>query len=489
MGNGISKVVLKFGGTSLAGSCRLRAAATIVDGTASRSTVAVVVSAMAGVTGNLVRLADRASSGGEVELEALARRHRATLAALGGGVPRMAPALEQRLLELERLLGRVAASGHCGGYTRARILAAGERLSAILMAAALRELGRRAVVIDGSELVVTDVGCPARISHELPAAGEDLPAIAALLPATPHATCPEHASATSWPTTHTDRYLRAHATKVCENCVLEAEVDLAATCDRVRRRLARLEPGTIPVITGFLGADRMGRTTLLGRGGSDLSAALIARGAGARRLEIWTDVPGVLSASPRWVPEAATVARLSRGEASALARWGGTVLHPKTLTPLMNTATTVVVASSLDPRGGRTVIDTGTRSPRPVAISGREGVAVVPTRGCGRQVLDPLDGRFRGEMVESGGGNAAGLDLAVVALIGGDWETVVDERIRALRLPVLGVVPELERDAIGLIVRAHLMRRTVKALHDSVLQPPGASTGVRLQCVRLREAS
>ncbi|HHQ49099.1 MAG TPA: aspartate kinase [Acidobacteria bacterium] len=430
----LSHVVLKFGGTSVADARRLRAAAAVTAGTACRPPVAVVVSAMAGVTDTLVRLADRAGRagrGGEwrAEVEALERRHRTTLAALGGGSRLTPPALERRLGELRLLLGVAAASGGCDPPLRARILASGERLSAVLMAAALHGIGRRAAVIDGSELVVTGAE------------------------------------------------------------YLEARVDLAATAVRVRRRLGRLEPGTIPVITGFLGGGPDGRTTLLGRGGSDLSAALIARGTGAGRLEIWTDVPGVLSAPPRWVPGAATVPRLSRGEAAALARWGGTVLHPRTLAPLAGTATTVVVADSLDPQAGRTVIDTGGRSSRPVAISGRAGVAVAPAGGGGRPVLDPFDGRLRGELVERAGGSSAGLDLAAITLIGDGWEVALGERIRALRLPVLGVVPGLEPDAVGLIVRTHLLRRTVKALHDHVLGAEGSRAAGARGERSLREAS
>jgi aspartate kinase len=102
------------------------------------------------------------------------------------------------------------------------------------------------------------------------------------------------------------------------------------------RLRASLEPRPpLPVVTGFIGATLDGRTTTLGRGGSDYSAALIGTALGAREIQIWTDAPGLMSADPRLVPEARIVPRLSFAEASELAYFGARVLHPKTLLPAM----------------------------------------------------------------------------------------------------------------------------------------------------------
>lgn len=105
----------------------------------------------------------------------------------------------------------------------------------------------------------------------------------------------------------------------------------------------------VPVVTGFLGATPEGRTTTLGRGGSDFSAAFIGAALGAREIQIWTDTSGLLSADPRIVPEARVVPALSFAEASELAYFGAKVLHPKTLLPAMDHGIPVRVLNTSRP--------------------------------------------------------------------------------------------------------------------------------------------
>ncbi len=105
----------------------------------------------------------------------------------------------------------------------------------------------------------------------------------------------------------------------------------------------------VPVVTGFLGRTRDGRTTTLGRGGSDYSAALIGAALGAEEIQIWTDTSGMLSADPRIVPEARPVPRLSFAEASELAYFGARVLHPKTLLPAIQRCIPVRVLNTANP--------------------------------------------------------------------------------------------------------------------------------------------
>jgi aspartate kinase len=87
------------------------------------------------------------------------------------------------------------------------------------------------------------------------------------------------------------------------------------------------------VLGGFIGSTVRGVTTTLGRGGSDYSAAIIGAAIGAREIQIWTDVSGVLTADPRVVPQAQTIPVLSYKEAAELAYFGAKVLHPKTIQP------------------------------------------------------------------------------------------------------------------------------------------------------------
>lgn len=117
-----------------------------------------------------------------------------------------------------------------------------------------------------------------------------------------------------------------------------------------------IKSGEVPVMGGFIAASRSGETTTLGRGGSDYSAALVAAALGARELQIWTDVNGVLTADPRIVPEARTLDALSYEEASELAYFGAKVLHPKTIQPAVDFAIPVRVCSSREPEKKGTMI-------------------------------------------------------------------------------------------------------------------------------------
>jgi aspartate kinase len=173
------------------------------------------------------------------------------------------------------------------GAERDEVLAWGERLSAELFAAGLTAIGVRArAVVAGDAGLITD-----------------------------------------------DRFGAAHP-------LPEALAELAAG-------LGPRPP--VPVVTGFLGRTRDGRTTTLGRGGSDYSAALVGAALAAEEIQIWTDTSGMLSADPRIVPEARPVARLSFTEASELAYFGARVLHPKTLLPAIERHIPVRVLNTASP--------------------------------------------------------------------------------------------------------------------------------------------
>ena len=171
--------------------------------------------------------------------------------------------------------------------TRDRILSHGERLSSVLFAAGLRGAG-----LDAAAVVAGDAGL---VTDERFGAAHPLPETPALLRAS-----------------------------------LGGRLD-------------------IPFVTGFLGRTTDGRTTTLGRGGSDYSAALIGAALGAAEIQIWTDTSGMLSADPRIVAEARTVPRLSFAEASELAYFGARVLHPKTLLPAVDREIPVRILNTLRP--------------------------------------------------------------------------------------------------------------------------------------------
>ena len=313
--------VLKFGGTSVGSAKSIKQVAAIVTRAVSEDRSVVVVSALAGVTNRLVVLIDRvlAGDGGwRSGLEGIRNRHQRELALFGNGSHAKASrVIDCRIDELGRLFTGVGLIGECPQATRDRILAAGERLSAQLVAVALKACGVRSEVVDGSELIEAERGL--------------------------------------------------HG----------AEVLADATAGRVAERLSALDPETVPVITGFVAVDPAGRTITLGRGGSDLSATVLGAALSCDQVEIWTDVNGVMSAPPRMVRAARTLAVLSVAEAEQMAYFGAKVLHPTCLAALAERDIPVMIRNTHQPGGSFTVVrqDAGhTQGAR--AVAAVENVAV-----------------------------------------------------------------------------------------------------------------
>jgi aspartate kinase len=146
-----------------------------------------------------------------------------------------------------------------------------------------------------------------------------------------------------------------------------------------------LESGQVPVTQGFIGATAEGHPTTLGRGGSDYSAALLGAALQAERVEIWTDVDGLMTADPRMVPEARLLPVASHHEAAELAAFGARVLHPATQAPLVEARIPCVVLNSFAPERPGTTILSGVR-PEPVgqspvrSISCKRGITVLNVR-------------------------------------------------------------------------------------------------------------
>ncbi len=159
----------------------------------------------------------------------------------------------------------------------------------------------------------------------------------------------------------------------------------------IRRRAARLlqpllDDGRIPVTQGFIGSDDEGWTTTLGRGGSDYTASLLGAALDAARVEIWTDVDGILTADPRLVPDARRLPEASYHEAAELAAFGAKVLHPATQLPLVEAGIPCWVLNSFAPEREGTRIVAGAR-PAPItgtspvrSIAWKKGITVVNVR-------------------------------------------------------------------------------------------------------------
>lgn len=135
-----------------------------------------------------------------------------------------------------------------------------------------------------------------------------------------------------------------------------AEPDTIAVAELCRHHLQPKLKNRLIVTQGFIGREAKGRTTTLGRGGSDYTAALIAEALMASRVDVWTDVPGIYTTDPRVVPAAKRIDEISFEEAAEMATFGAKILHPATLLPAVRSDIPVFVGSSKNPQAGGTLV-------------------------------------------------------------------------------------------------------------------------------------
>lgn len=271
-------------------------AAAIVRGRVPEKPV-VVVSALSKVTDALLaagRVAGDGDRDGAVDLaRALRERHYNTASELLGTsvFSEFHGELEAEFDALDELLRGIAAVGEITPRTSDLVVSFGERLSSRIVASTLQARGVEAIHVDARDLLVTD-----------------------------------------------DAHTRA---------VPQFE----ETYERFRTRVAPLaEKDQVPVMGGFIGATRQGVTTTIGRGGGDFSAAIAGAGLGASRIEIWTDVDGMMTTDPNLVPQARRIKFISFEEAAELAYFGAKVLHPATVLPAVQRNIPVYVRNSRNPQ-------------------------------------------------------------------------------------------------------------------------------------------
>lgn len=142
-----------------------------------------------------------------------------------------------------------------------------------------------------------------------------------------------------------------------------AEPDIAELGQRVSQYLTPHVSESLVITQGFIGSEEKGRTTTLGRGGSDYTAALLGEALHASRVDIWTDVPGIYTTDPRVVSTAQRIDRIAFEEAAEMATFGAKVLHPATLLPAVRSDIPVFVGSSKDPAAGGTLVCNKTENP------------------------------------------------------------------------------------------------------------------------------
>ncbi|MEM9404534.1 MAG: bifunctional aspartate kinase/homoserine dehydrogenase I [Acidobacteriota bacterium] len=289
--------VLKFGGSSVRDASRILRVAELIEASLDDARPpAVVVSALGGITDDLKALPALALADVDEAYSHLARleqRHVDTLEALAPGSTDEQQRLNDAFDRLRKIAGGIHLLQESSARTLDEVITYGELLSAPIVAAALRARGHRAEAYDTRELVVT---------HH--------------------------------------RFGGARA--LLEPTFARLRAALTPSTDRS-------ESPSIPVISGFVARSDRGATTHLGRGGSDLTAALVAAALEVDALEIWTDVDGVLTADPRDVPEARSIRQMSFEELMELSHFGAKVVYPPTVQPVRAAGIALSIHSTLEP--------------------------------------------------------------------------------------------------------------------------------------------
>ncbi|EMJ9777055.1 MULTISPECIES: lysine-sensitive aspartokinase 3 [Morganella] len=286
------QVIAKFGGTSVANYDAMQKSAGVVLQTPG--VALVVLSASAGITNALIELAQGCP---RAQREKCLKQIRDTQYEILSRLPENAAVHN----EIDRLLGNITTLSDAAALATSsalvdEIVSHGEIMSTLLFTEVLREQGAQAQWFDVREVMQTD-----------------------------------------------DSFGRAEPDTVV----------LRTCCDQLLA--PRLSQGTV-ITQGFIGREAAGRTTTLGRGGSDYTAALLAEALGCQRVDIWTDVPGIYTTDPRIVPDAYPIDHITFDEAAEMANFGAKILHPATLLPAVRSGIPVFVGSSKESGAGGTLV-------------------------------------------------------------------------------------------------------------------------------------
>ena len=162
-------------------------------------------------------------------------------------------------------------------------------------------------------------------------------------------------------------------------------VDIQKTYSRVNAMIENNPITQLFVMPGFIASDKQGRTTTLGRGGSDYSASLFAVGCKARALEIWTDVPGMMTSNPKVVPTARTISNISYKAALELSHFGAKVIYPPTIQPVVAEGIPIYVKNTFDPQAYGTLIEKNPPRSKDsvIGISNSDNIALLSLEGSG----------------------------------------------------------------------------------------------------------
>ncbi len=337
-------LTMKFGGTSVGSPEAIHNVVNIVsDEVKAGNRVLVVVSAMSGVTDQLLTSVKEAVAGNKWNYlscsQKLRDRHAEVLHILtspGADRDAVLAEIDRLLAQHVELCNAVNTLGEGTPRISDAVIAFGERMSSRVVAAALRQQGIKAQAFDAGQFVITD-----------------------------------------------DKF--GSAAPLWE--VTEA---------RIREKLLPLlDKGITPVLTGFVGATRDGHVTTLGRGGSDYSGAIFAAYSDSDELVIWTDVDGVMTTDPRIDKRARVLPSISYTEVGELAFYGAKVLHPKTVQPILKLGIPMRVRNTFNPTHPGTLIEAASEPSHTIikAVTSVRNVSLVTVSGRGMIGVPGIAGR------------------------------------------------------------------------------------------------
>ncbi len=338
--------VLKFGGSSVATAENMQLVVNIIRKKLSQEKLAVVVSAMGGVTDTLLHCGAYAAGGDEAYKDVLKQIEQRHLESIKSLIP---IAQQSSILswakklsnEIEDICNGVFLLGELSPRSKDRIVSYGELISSGILSHSLRTAGIENSWKDSRDLIITD------------------------------------------------------------SSFTNAIVDTPVTQTNIRNYLDTSE-ASLHILPGFIAANSSGATTTLGRGGSDYTAAILASAAEATSLEIWTDVSGIMTADPRLVPTRRVIPQVSYQEAMELSHFGAKVIYPPTIQPVMDKHIPVWIKNTFHPDDHGTVIETepdkkerticGITSINEIALLSLEGSGMIGIPGFSKRLFEALAG-------------------------------------------------------------------------------------------------
>lgn len=322
-------ITLKFGGTSVANAQNIKLVIEIVNQKAKENKLAVVVSALSGVTDMLINASKKAAAKDDIykkSIDEIKQKHFDAIADLvdNANQNQLLIKINSQINQLQTLLDGCFLLGELSSRTADAIASFGELLSSQIIATALQQSIPNSNFKDSRELIKTNSNFG------------------------------------------------------------KASVNFDLTNNLVADYF-NFNKSQVVILPGFIASDELGNTTTLGRGGSDYTAAIIANGTKSTSLEIWTDVNGMYTANPKIVKQAQPIETISYQEAMELSHFGAKVLYPPTIQPVLNSNIPIWIKNTFEPQAfGTSISNESQASNNPIkGISHIDKIALLTLEGSG----------------------------------------------------------------------------------------------------------